>query len=254
MIPVRPRRLPVDLVIRRSFAFAWESRAVLAGPYMIYAIITILADLIGVLALRQGASLPALFITGAEEVFAMAFAVGIHRFVLLADAPAGFRFFRFDRDFVQYVVTSVLLFVVTVMASMPALLAVTGQSSDGVPAIVGLVILVVAVMAIGRLSMMLPAAAIGQRPQLRQLWEATRGNGFRILVVIVTTLLPFLAIEASLLRLPTSDQPANHSLAGDLAVTIAAGVVSPLQLIVVTIMLSLCYDALVRGGGPAAHR
>jgi hypothetical protein len=38
---------------------------------------------------------------------------------------------------------------------------------------------------------------------------------------------------------------------GELVVTAVIGLISPLQTIVCTIMLALCYDALVRGGGPS---
>jgi hypothetical protein len=40
---------------------------------------------------------------------------------------------------------------------------------------------------------------------------------------------------------------------GESLITIVFGLLSPLQMIVVTIMLSLSYDALVRGGGPTGR-
>ena len=40
------RRLPIETVVKRSFLFAWESRAALMAPFLIYAAITILADIV----------------------------------------------------------------------------------------------------------------------------------------------------------------------------------------------------------------
>jgi len=41
----RLRRLPVWIVVKRSYLYAWESRHVLGLPYAIYAAITIVAEL-----------------------------------------------------------------------------------------------------------------------------------------------------------------------------------------------------------------
>jgi hypothetical protein len=257
MRPAGPRRLPVDLVIRRSFAFAWESRAVLAGPYLIYMIVTILADSVGVYAARHGSEAVAVVITLADEVFALAFAVGVHRFVLSAEAPAGFRFFHFDRFLVQYVAATLLLAAVTFLAGMPLLAAIDGADSSagaGGSVLIGLVLFLAAGIALARLALALPAAAIGVSAPLRTLWEATRGNGLRILAVVLVTLLPFLAIEGVLLRLSSSGGATQSGLMRELVLTVVAGAVSPLELIVISTMLSLCYDALVRGGGPPAQR
>jgi hypothetical protein len=66
------------------------------------------------------------------------------------------------------------------------------------------------------------------------------------------TVLPFVLIQGVLIRLlPEATEPAATGPgAVEIVITIAWGLISPLQLIVVTVMLSLCYDALVRGGGP----
>src|ERR1700748_2949595 len=109
MMNAVPKRLPIDMVVRRSFLFAWESRAVLMAPLLVYAAITAIADLAAMQVFGGDNRAAVFLITILEQIFGMAFAVGIHRFVLLAEAPAGFRFFRWDRNFVQYVVVALLL-------------------------------------------------------------------------------------------------------------------------------------------------
>jgi len=249
---MQPRRLPVDAVVKRSFLFAWESRAVLAGPYVIYAMVTIVADLLLSRALSPENKLALYLLTAAEQIFAMAFAVGIHRYVLLAEIRRGFQFFRWDRHFIQYVLIAVLLFILAVTAAL-MIFGIIGDDPSGTPpgvagftAIFGLAVMLVVALLISRLSLALPLAAVGDQIRTRAIWQATDGNGFRLLATTLITVLPFLVVEAALLRL--MPEPSGGTL--EILLTIVLGLISPIQLIVVTIMLSLSYDVLVRGGGP----
>jgi hypothetical protein len=252
MIQAQPRRLPVDLVVRRSFQFAWESRAVLARPYAIYVAVTILADLIFGRAAGPDDQAGLFALTAAEQMLAVAFAVGVHRYVLLAEIQPGFRFFRWDRHFVQYVLVAMLILVLIMMAVVLVLGLSGGDGAGGMggaTALIGLMVMFGAGLVLSRLALALPLAAIGDRLPNRAIWHASEGNGLRLLATILLTLAPFLIVEAGLFRLAPSPGSAVEAL-----VTIALGLISPLQMIVVTIMLSLSYDVLVRGGGPAASR
>jgi hypothetical protein len=60
------------------------------------------------------------------------------------------------------------------------------------------------------------------------------------------TALPFLIVEMMLAGLGGGGQLS-------LIVTILVSLVASAQLIVLTVMLALCYDVLVRGGGPPAQ-
>jgi hypothetical protein len=257
-VPAPPRRLPIDVVIKRSFLYAWESRAVLAAPYAIYVIVTVLADLLLGESAKSANSLRVYLLTGVEEVFAMAFAVGIHRFTLLHEVHAGIRFFRWDRHFLQYLLTALVLFLLLVVAAFPAIgiaggaAGPAGSGLAGASALFGLAFMVTAALILSRMALALPSAALGDGTSFRTIWDMTRGNGLRLLAVSVMTVLPFMAIQAGLISLlPAADSPAATGFsAREIVVTIVWGVISPLQLIVITVMLSLCYDALVRGGGP----
>ena len=260
MITTPPRRLPIDVVLKRSFLYAWESRSTLAKPYAIYVIVAVLADLLLGEAANSANSVRLYLLTGVEEVFAMAFAVGIHRFVLLHEVNAGFRFFRWDRHFLQYLLTALVLFLLGLLAAFPALGVVGGAAGPagsgvaGISALFGLAFVMTAAVILSRMALALPAAAIGEATPPRAIWDATRGNGFRLLALTIMTVLPFMAIQAVLLHLlPGMNDPAATGFSTtEILVTIVWGLISPIQLIVVTVMLSLCFDVLVRGGGPAA--
>lgn len=252
MVQVPPRRLPIEAVVKRSFLFAWESRAVLAQPYVIYAVLTIIADLLLSQVLSPDNHVVLYGITAAEQIFAMAFAVGIHRYVLLAELRPGFQFFRWDRHFVQYVLIALLLLILAMTAAL-MIFGVVGSDPahatngmGGATALFGLAVMLVVGLVLSRLALALPLAAIGDQVRTRAVWQATDGNGFRLLATMLLTFLPFLVVEAALIHL--LPDPGGGLL--EAVITVLLGLISPIQLIVVTIMLSLSYDVLIRGGGP----
>src|SRR4051794_15270630 len=85
--PQRPRRLPLDMVVKRAFLYAWESREVLMAPSLIYAAVIIASDLIGeaVAGPKDLHAMEILFVF--QSLITASFAVGIYRFVLLNEAP-----------------------------------------------------------------------------------------------------------------------------------------------------------------------
>jgi len=251
MMNAAPRRLPIDMVVRRSFLFAWESRAVLMTPLLIYAGITALADLAAMRVFGVDNQAAIFLITIAEQIFGMAFAVGIHRFVLLAEAPAGFQFFRWDRHFVQYVVVALLLLVMAASALLMAVGALGGDPTAQSPAVSGigalfsLFVMVFAALILSRFSLALPATALGDPVRPRQIWQMTGGNGWRLLATAMLVVLPFVMLDSALnIQIIGAGGIAKIVLVALLRLIVAA------QLVVTTIMLSLSYDVLIRGGGP----
>jgi hypothetical protein len=247
--PQQPaRKLPVDIVVKRAFLYAWESRALLLPPLLIYAGLTIVADLAVIRFLGSKVSGSAQLVTFFEELLALAFAVGVHRFVLLGETRPGFAFFRWDRHFVRYVLITILLFVLMLAAALPVVqAALMGGPPNGVIMLFGTVTLFFAVIVITRLSLLLPSAAIGDEIRGRAIWEATQGNSFRLLGATLLTSLPFLILGVALLGLASDDKIGFMVV----AVRVALDLLAPAQTIVVTVMLALSYDLLVRGNGPA---
>jgi hypothetical protein len=253
MIDASPRRLPIDVIVRRSFLYAWESRAILAAPFAIYAAVATLAEITqnGTLGARNNVLI--FLLIAIEQVFAAAFAVGIHRFVLAGEIRPGFQFLRWDRHVVRYVLLTLLLAVLLLVAAAMVLGAVGFDPAaktvglDAVSVMLGTAALFAVTVIVSRLGLLLPSAALGDHVPPRAVWQATERNGLRLLGLTLVTALPFLATETVLITLPGS--------AGGLALPIAIllGLVASAQQIVVTIMLSLAYDLLVRGGGPPAR-
>jgi hypothetical protein len=245
------RKLPIALVVRRGFLFAWESRAVLWLPYALYTAVTVLAN-VALLVVAGPADSPAAYaVNGAEEVFAMAFAVGIHRYVLSAEAPPGAAFFRWDRNFAHYVLMALLLFVIAILLMIIAQQAASRSSPE--LSLLVLVAFPLVAVSLCRLSLLLPAAALGDPVTALMLWTRTRNNGLRLLAVNLIAVAPFLVVEGLLILSDASPPGAPEPTAAsvmDFLATIAIGLITPVQLIVVTIILALEYDLLVRGGGP----
>jgi hypothetical protein len=252
MTDATPRRLPIEIVVKRSFLYAWESREVLAAPFVIYVAVTILAEIVLGVTVGSKSHAPLYLLSAAEQVFAVAFAVGLHRFVLLGEVQAGPRFFRWDRHFVQYVVLTLLLLIMALAAAI-IVMGVLGTDGTGgtvepgAPgALFGLAVMLGVALVLSRLALALPAAALGEQKRPREIWQATEGNSFRLLGATLLTALPFLIVEAALSRL--MPEPRGDVL--EILMTVAEGVLSAMQLTVVTVMLSLSYDVLIRGGGP----
>ena len=252
MMNAMPRRLPIETVVKRSFLYAWESRAILMAPLLIYAAVTILADIVlnGVFGTVGH---PVQFLlAAAEQILATSFAVGIHRFVLAGEIRPGFQFFRWDRHFVRYILLTLLLLLLVVVAVVMVLGAVAFDPGtqtiklDAATALIGSAALFAVSVIVSRLSLLLPSAAAGDDVSARAVWQATERNGFRLLATALLIALPFLVVDMMLISLRGVDAFA-------FVATILLGLTTSAQLIVVTVMLSLSYDVLVRGGGPQ-HR
>jgi hypothetical protein len=249
-----PRLLPVDVVVRRSFQFAWESRAVLALPLGLLTLLTVTIQLIvnqiggahGKVYLFAGAAL--------QQVISMSFAVGIHRYVLLAEIQAGPGFFRRDKHFLHYLSTMIVLIMGGMLAFTP-MVGVGGQAAGppgsgaaGMLAVVALIAAATGILVLARLALGLPAAAIGEARPMRDIWRATDGNALRLLAIWIVIEVPF---GAALVATVGLVQPgATGGLAVAIVQLVLLALLGSVQQVVVTIMHALCYDVLVRGGGP----
>jgi len=274
-------RLPVWAVVKRSYAYVWERRTLLAVPLLL----VFAAQCAGGLYIR--AIMPAdaaahLDFSWIGPVYAVAFAllvfsisaiVGIHRTVLLDEIRPGLRFLRWDTNLLRYIGTWLLLlliaFLLTVILALLAgivAIAAGARAAGGAAPNPGLHVVIVAGIAIAlgfvflRFMLALPAAALGEKDRLGVSWKATRGNVLRLVAVVVLTFLPF-AVVSGLLATPTIHH-VRMAMRGvieaqtkaPVAMIFISSIVKSVDLAVLTVMLSLSYDVLVRGGGPAAHR
>lgn len=265
-----PIRLPIWTVIRRSFAYSWESRAVLLQPFLIYAAATMAIDWVVQYAIGTQNAAVNLAVAMVELLLGMAFAVGIHRFVLLGEAANGLRFFRWDRNLAHYAATAfpllvgmAALFLVGVgfgaQVGNPAAAPPSGQGTLALVQLAMLAVFAAAAMALARLSLTMPAAAIDDKIGLGAAWRASRANGFRIVTAAFLIVTPFMLADALLSPsyfsavFQAMENGADTSAIPppDIVIQAILGLLGPLELVILVVMLSLCYDLLVRGGGPA---
>ncbi|WP_282153631.1 hypothetical protein [Ruegeria atlantica] len=118
-------------------------------------------------------------------------AVSWHRYILLEEYPTGiFPTFRFDR-ILAYLGRVLMLGILMVIASMPMglVFALLGESVAGLSIIVFLVYMVFLIVCFYRVSIILPAAAIGDPITLGEAWNSTRDIAGSILVLLVVSFL-----------------------------------------------------------------
>lgn len=284
--PHRP--LPVWAVVERSYRYVWEHRTLFALPVLALFAVTLGISLVDQTAMGDGATPPSatdssgfggtFLALGADLaliVLSIAFVVGVHRTVLLDEVRGGTAFFRWDENLRRYLWTLILL----VFAPVPAILG-AGIGVAVVAAILGVLLVksdagmgaygvyIIAMMAISvfatifislRLSLALPAAALGEVNRLTLSWKATKGNTTRLFAVSFLTWMPFFILSMAV-AVPEMGDMVSALLAGRDPAPPQPGIIAlafsaALQAVsipILTTMLSLCYDVLVRGGGPVS--
>jgi hypothetical protein len=157
--------------------------------------------------LDQGIPL-SVFLSGALSFgFAMMIAISCHRLVILGvdSLPSAWGLFWSRRE-TRFLGWSMLLPLIAflplvVLAILVGILvAVLGPGFAAV-GLLALILLPFVMYALARLSLVLPATAIGQRPTLKGSWRLSRSNGWRLALVMFLPSLPLSALSAGLLQL-----------------------------------------------------
>lgn len=284
MMTSAPRRLPVWAITTRAYGYVWDHRRPFAIPVLLLfaALIatTILMQLPYLAAAQSGGSVPlgaelgALVGYIAKTTISIAFAVGVHRTVLLGEGREGLSFFRWDENFRRYFVTMLLIVLIAVgyMLSSMLLAALVGGIGVFVGKLAGGGIGAVLMIGFGiaalagylwltaqfcRVILALPAAALGEPDALALSWRVTRGNGWLLLGVSFLAALPVL-VAAAIAEAPyvinaAADkmaQPHAPTTPPGLGTIVALALIGALSAPVLITVLSLSYDVLARGGGP----
>lgn len=268
------KRLPVWAVVKRSYGYVWDHRALLAVPLLLVFAVNLASGvyLQHLFAAAGGPQLApqglVLLISFTVIVFSMSVVVGIHRTVLLDETRRGIGFLRLDGNLMRYIgawlllaLLGILLAVIFVLL-LTILALATGLTKQHSPHPVLIAVSsFVAVFILGifflRFMLALPAAAVGSKDGLGVSWSATRGNWMRLLAAGILTVLPFLILDV-LIAIPVMHNAISALRVGiqkpveqPIAILFASSFVKAVDLAVLTVMLSLSYDVLVRGGGPA---
>ncbi len=266
------RRLPVWAIVMRSYGYVWDHRILLAIPIALVfgvqlASAIYVQDMMASVGPEQMSKGLVFLISAAVLVFSMSVIVGIHRTVLLDETRRGIGFLRLDGNLLRYIGTWLMLMLVGILlAVIFMLVAFIGGLASGLsqqrPPHPGIIVLSVSVFAlvIGilflRFMLALPAAAVGSKDGLGVSWSATSGNWLRLVATGFLTFLPFVILNALLLIpvMHTAVSAVHDGLVTPvkqpIAILIASSLIKALDLAVLTVMLSLTYDVLVRGGGP----
>lgn len=115
--------------------------------------------------------------------------VSWHRYVLLEEMPQGWLPpFRADRV-LAYVGLLLMLGLIAMVAMIPfgILLGMMGQSAPGLVVFVGFFYFIALILCIYRLSVMLPASAIGQPITLATAWNKTEGTFGTLIVLLIVS-------------------------------------------------------------------
>ena len=184
-----PRKLPVPRILAEAVVFPWAHRAAFVKALALPAI-AIVATQVGWYLANEQLSDPMKWAAwGANKILWVLFAVICHRLVLLGLRPIdvarlpgwGLR----ETLFLGWLLLLWLIIMPIVYALLMVFGTIVGQFStalfDASYLYVGLVI---GSYFFARLSLVFPATAIDVRTNPLRVWRLTRGNGWRLVVVI----------------------------------------------------------------------
>ncbi len=179
-------------------------------------------------------------------------AVGWHRAVLLGESHAERRFhLRFGRNELLYTVVAVvlLLFFAMGMGMLPAAMEMNG--SDIPLALFFLAGPILATLVVSRLSLILPAVAIGKSYDIRDSWQASQGNGARLAALYLLVGVPLAAAQFLMPLLMSSVAALGLGGIADVVTSFVGTLVMLILLCTLVSAMSLAYRELA-GVKPAA--
>lgn len=207
------RKLPAGLCIRHAissvrnnigyaFRISWPWYVVLAIVNIGVLLFSVYAAAGGI-EVHPGVIVPAILLLFLINMLAFAsIAVNWHRYILLDQVPVGSELFRLDSLTWRYFGNILLIALIVAVALLLFLLLLQVFASlstvTGIAAFfIGLAGVVLASISIYRLSVKLPAVALGRRDfSLSHAWAASRGNKWPIFFVILFQF--FLAIGVAI--------------------------------------------------------
>jgi hypothetical protein len=245
--------LPVGEIVAKSYFYAWNNRNALILPVAVLLLADLFSAWVGtrITAAENSPTIaafaPAVFSIWLFLLASMAFAVGIHRRVLLGEAYQDLALFRFDRRLASYIWTLIkislalgllcLILIVPISIVQGVTTAVDGQppSLDVLLPAAWVAISIDLLFGI-RLMLALPGAAVGGVHSIRRSWRMTRGNWGRLIMVFFAVTLPF--------QLPSLAVMQAHLGETSWALIVFNAVLSVISVPIFTVALSLSYEKL----------
>jgi hypothetical protein len=198
--------LPILSITARSYAFLWREWRSLALPVL--SLIVLMSVIPNPYSLDLGDWIMVLIALTPTALFMPALEVGLFRRLVLGEPRRNFTLFCLNRALVTYSVVGIKLFLCLTLACLPTLLLLGNSYLDGLEGesngsmttdiLPGLLVGAAALLLVFRLAPVLPAAAIGIPLNFRQAWTLTKGNGLRLVAIVMLTVIVPLAIPALL--------------------------------------------------------
>ncbi len=278
--------VPVFKTVLGAYAFVWQARKdffSLAIPLVVaVAIVSVIygwlwppvvattpEEIEAAMANRRGGAMLVglLFAAMYVAVFIM-FAVAWHRRYLLPDELTTVRAaLRWGWRQTRFLLLTIAVGLIAALAYAVSLTVVSligglflrdqGQSAIGGLTFAALVIaaLVMALSIYGRLSMWFPSTAVDHRMSLRACWAFSRGNGWRLALIIVLVTIPFLVLML-VIYVPLAFAMLGTGLFSSLTLQFLVGLVQLAISFFVTAAgvsaLSIAYRELMAAGAGAA--
>jgi hypothetical protein len=174
-------------------------------------------------------------------------AIGWHRALLLGETHADRRIFlRFGKSELAYtfVAIAMLLFFAMGLGMLPAAMDMAGGASF-VLAIFFLAGPILATLVVSRISLVLVMLALGRPADLKECWEATKGNGARLAALYLMVGIP-MAISQFLLPVLMSRVAAlGLGLVGDIVLSFVGTLVLLIVFCLLISAISLAYRELM---------
>jgi hypothetical protein len=186
------------------------------------------------------------------------FQTQVYRFAVGGDADSTPRFgWPWTMRETRFVVNATGLIILNAAALGLALVVAAGlgatapDSSGGRTAaslvLVGLPVAILMLYINARLGLVLAAASVGRSTRWRDIWQATSGNGWRIVWIMIVATMPWVLLSGLVQGLTAS----TDSLLVLAFLGVAAAVISLFAIALPATALGLAYRRLVVGAGPA---
>lgn len=193
MTDQKPDPIPVFQIIRDAIIIPWHKRATMFRALLGISVMLIMANLIEPLG-RKELGWISTFISVVFFGLAFAlFAVTCHRLILLGDRSVPkYGLIRWSSRETRFVGRTLLIYLCAwVAAVVPSILAfqfipyaLALRPSWVMFAISFFAIIALPAYLFARLSVLLPATAVDERPRFAWAWDITRGNGWRLFLVV----------------------------------------------------------------------
>lgn len=247
------RKLPVREIVSDSYGYVWANRGALILPLALLLIFDLFLTWLTQRTTSAGAApgtglkLEQLALVWLWMLGAMAFAVGLHRRILLDEPRQDFALLSPTRSLLAYFwvafKTSLAMGLITALLMIPVGVyqGVTAAATGQKPSVEhllpnSLAAVLVSVLISVRLMLALPGAATGGMRSLRQSWRMTSGNWGRLIVIVLLVTLPFQLPSLAVQQIGLGDV--------SWAASVFNGILTIAALPVMTVALSLSYRTL----------